>query len=132
MLTICILASFKAYSIVYTIPRDTLKTQITLDSVKKLVPRGFYVLTEQGARISIKTRIDADFYQAKWKITDEQLATRNGELLLMTLDRNRYRDQSARDNETIRLLKRKLFWAHFWKYTAIGAAVVLTTAASKL
>jgi len=90
------------------------------------MPIGFYVLTEQGARLSVKAKIDADFWQAKWKISDDQLSKRNGDLLLITLDRNRYRDQSTKDAETVRLLKRQVFWANVWKYTAVGICAALS------
>jgi len=98
---------------------------VSLDSVKKLVPRGFYILDEAGARLTIKTKIDLDAVAAKWKIADDELTKRNGDLLVMTLDRNRYRDRNTADTETIRLLKRALFWAHFWKYSAMAGTAIL-------
>lgn len=126
MLIICIAANCKAYSTAFTTPiGDTLTKQITLDSVKKLVPRGYYVLNEQGARLSIKTKIDADYWQAKWKIADEQLASRNGDLLLVTLERNQWRDKSTRDTVAIKLLSRRILWANIWKYTAVASTAIL-------
>jgi hypothetical protein len=119
----CTTVSSKACSTVCTtvVNRDT----VSLDSVKKLVPRGFYILDEAGARLTIKTKIDLDAVAAKWKIADDELTKRNGDLLVMTLDRNRYRDQNVADAETIRLLKRALFWAHFWKYSAMAGTAIL-------
>ena len=116
----------KAYLIASTTVADTLLTSpVNLDSVKKLVPRGYYILDENGAKLSVKAKIDADFWQAKWRIADDELSKRNGDLLLVTLDRNQYREQGLKDSETIRLFKQKLFWAHFWKYTGLAAAGVL-------
>lgn len=127
MLIICTAANFKAYSTAFTTAPiiDTTVAESLLDSVKKLVPRGFYILNESGARLSIKTRIDLDAFAAKWKIADDELTRRNGDLLVMTLDRNRYREQATADAETIRLLKRALFWAHFWKYSAMAGTAIL-------
>lgn len=82
-------------------------------------------MNETGARLSIKTKIDLDAVAAKWKIADDELTKRNGDLLVMTLDRNRYRDQHTMDSKTIQLLKRELFWAHFWKYSAMAGTAIL-------
>jgi len=110
-----------------TIQPDTIPLErISLDSVKRLVPLGYYVLNEQGARLSIKARIDADSYKAQWVITADALSLKTGENFKLTLERNIAQDQNKQDAETIKLLKRKLFWSNFKTYAVLAGTAVIT------
>lgn len=100
--------------------------RISLDSVKKLIPLGYYVLNEQGARLSVKARIDADSYKIQWITTADALSLKTGENFKLTLERNIAQDQNKVDAETIRLLKRKLFWANFKTYAVLAGTAVIT------
>ena len=117
MLIICMIISCRTSLIASITPPDSLAP---LDSVKKLIPKGYYLLTEQGARLAIKASIDAEAYLAQWKVSDEALGKSAGELTKVTFENSLLKVQAGRDAETIRLLSRKVFWANFWKYTAFG------------
>jgi hypothetical protein len=110
-----------------TIQPDTIPSErISLDSVKKLVPLGYYILNEQGALSSIKARIDRDSYKAQWVTTADALSLKTGENFKLTLERNIAQDQNKQDAETIKLLKRKLFWANFKTYGVLAGTAILT------
>lgn len=105
-----------------TIPLE----RISLDSIKKLVPLGYYILNEQGARLSVKARIDADSYKAQWMTTADALSLKTGENFKVTLERNIAQDQNKQDAETITLLKRKLFWSNFKTYAVLAGTAIIT------
>lgn len=121
-------ARFKTYSTPYIIRNDTLEIPkaVNLDSIKKLIPIGFYLLTEKGARKSIKASIDADAYYQKWQITDAALGKTTDKLSLVSSKLNYQLDINLKNDLVISGLKKKLLWANIWKWTAIGASVYLT------
>ena len=107
------------------IPGDTLiRTEI--DSIHKLTPVKYY-LTEQGARLAAKAKIDADAYFAQLKNTQQALDYKTGDLFKTTLERNIALDKIKSDAAVIKQLKKELFWANFWKITLGTASAVLTT-----
>lgn len=110
-----------------TIPEREALDSSALDSVQKLIPIGFYVLSERGARKSIKASIDAVAYFQKWKLTDESLAKMATRMGVVSMQRNMAIDLNRRDADTIKTLKRELKGAKFWKYAAIIATGVLGT-----
>lgn len=119
--------SCKAGSTAFTISPDTLNKERTiLDSVKKILPIGYYILNEQGARLSLKAKVDAAAYFAKWTFTSDALSEKTGEVFKVTLERNIAQDQNKVDAETIKRLKRQLFWANFKTWSAISGFAIVT------
>lgn len=117
----------KAGLTAFTISPDTLsRERTTLDSVKKLLPIGYYIYNEQGARLSLKAKVDADAYFAKWNLATDALSAKTGELFKVTLEKNIAQDQNKTDAETIKTLKRQLFWANFKTWSALSGAAILT------
>lgn len=112
--------SYKAYSTACTIPSDTLSQRVTLDSVKKLLPRGYYVLTEQGARASARAAIDAKAFETKWQLADKALTD-------MTLKTGILLSEREQQRQTIKGISKNLKWANAWKWTASIAVAVLGT-----
>lgn len=84
-----------------------------------------FYLTEQGARLAAKKYVDAGAFEAKYKLADQALAISTATTIRVTIERDISRSQNAKDTETIRLLKRGLFWAHFWKYVSLGGAATM-------
>lgn len=123
------ITSFKTYSTPLLITSDTLEVpeRINLDSVRKLVPIGFYILTEQGAKKSLKSKIDAETYYQKWQIADNALGQMSIKVATITMQRNQVMDINLRNAGVISGLETKLKWAIFWKYAAISAAAALGT-----
>ena len=128
MLTIFTMVSFKAHSTRFSIS-DTLETpeHVNLDSIRKLVPIGFYILSEKGAKKSLKASIDAVVYHDKWQIADKALAEMANRTSLVTTQRNQAIDLNIKKDAQIAGLTKKLLWANIWKWTAVGASAYLTT-----
>lgn len=84
-----------------------------------------YYLTEQGARLAAKKYVDAGAFEAKYKLADQALAISTASVVRVTIERDLSRSQNAKDTETIKLLKRRLFWAHFWKYVSLGGTATM-------
>lgn len=100
---------------------------VNLDSIKKLLPIGFYLLTEKGAKKALIARIDAKVYYDKWTVADNALGDMTNRLSQVTMQRNQAIDLGVRKDAIITGLTKKLFWANFWKWTALGGAAALTT-----
>jgi hypothetical protein len=100
--------SFKAHSTAFSID----------DSLKTVIPRS-YNLSESGARLALKARVDAEMFEAKWRIADSELTKKTEELIAATV-------QNEKNAETIRILKRKLFWSNVVKYSSLTGAALLT------
>ncbi len=103
---------------------DTISTP-TLDSVKKLVPIGFFVLNEHGARLSVKAKIDAQAYYLKWQIADEALTKMTIMVNVVSMDRNRAVEANARSDLLNADLRKQLRSAKIWKYGSFVAVAVL-------
>ncbi|MCE7039005.1 hypothetical protein [Dyadobacter sp. CY312] len=99
---------------------------IPSDTIQPLTPKG-YNLTEAGAKLALKAKIDAEMYEGKYRLADQTLSNQTGKLAEVTMRNLKQENQILRDAETIRLMKQKLFWAHFWKYASIGVAGALGT-----
>jgi hypothetical protein len=120
--------SFKTYSTAYsTPPIDTLRQVPSIDSLRNLLPAGFFVLSERGARKSIKARIDADAFFQKWQLADMALGKMTATVSVITMERNIAQDANARHAIVITDLKKKLKKANIIKYTALISVAVLAT-----
>ena len=128
-LMICTMLSFRTYSTPLSTRTDTLEIPepISLDSVKRIVPIGYYILSEKGAKKSIKASIDAVAYFQKWQIADKAASQMAVTVSTVTMQRNQAMDINVRNTETIGQLTTKLKWAIFWKYAAICATAALGT-----
>ena len=107
---------------------DTISTP-TLDSVKKLVPIGFFVLNEHGARLSVKAKIDAQAYYLKWQIADEALTKMTIMVNVVSMDRNRAVEANARSDLLNADLRKQLRSAKFWKYGSMAVAGAVAVSA---
>jgi len=117
------MSSCRAYSTACITISDTLiSAKVNLDSIKKLVPKGVYLLNEEGARLSIKSAIDAKAYQEKWQLADTELGKMSATVSLVTVQRNQAVEDNARKDEKILQLSKKLRSATFWQYAAIAVA----------
>lgn len=120
--------SSKTPSIACTTPSDTIQPQEpSLDSIRKLIPAGFYVLSERGARKSLKASVDAQAYFQKWQLTDEELGKKAVMLSVVSMERNRAVELNLDNANTIHTLTRRLRWATVWKYAALAGCAALTT-----
>lgn len=104
------------------VPPDTLPT---LERVKLLVPRGFYVLTEEGARAALKAKVDADTYFQLLSESDKALLKANSQLVILQLQNGQLKEAGQVNAEAIRGLKGKLFWANFFKWVSVGGNMLL-------
>lgn len=91
-----------------------------------LVPRGYYVLNEEGARLSIKANIDAKTYFVQWKITDVALAALAEKLAILGRDNAKANETILIQEQIIKLTRRKLFWAHFREYSLMAGTLYLS------
>ena len=112
-------------------PGDTLPTpdrdRLTLDSVKKLVPLGFFVLNEIGARRSIKASIDAQAYFQKWQVSDDALGKMAASVSVVSMQRNQAMETNVTYAAKIELLTTKLKTANTWKIIGLAGMAILTT-----
>ena len=120
--------NFKTHSTPLSIS-DTLETpeHVNLDSIRKLVPIGFYILSEKGAKKSLKASIDAVAYFDKWQIADKANSELANRLSQVTTQRNQAIDLNISKDAQITSLTKSLIWANVWKWTAVSAAAVLAT-----
>jgi hypothetical protein len=107
-------------------PSDTIQAS-SLDSIKKLIPAGFFVLSERGARKSLKAAVDAKAYFEKWQLTDEQLGIKAVMLSVVSMERNQAIDLNLTKDATIAALSRRLRWAKVWQYSALAGCAILGT-----
>jgi hydrogenase maturation factor len=129
------MSSFKAYSTASLIISDTIHISdtiqvskpVNLDSIKRLVPTGYYILTESGARQSVKAAIDAKAYEKKWQMADEALGKMTATVTWITMQHNEEKTESLKKDEIIRQMGKQLKSAVFWKYAAISLAAGLGT-----
>lgn len=49
----------------------------TTDSLRQLLPKGYYVLTEQGAKDALKAKMEADFLKKQLVIRDSVIALKD-------------------------------------------------------
>lgn len=49
----------------------------TTDSLRQLLPKGYYVLTEQGAKDALKAKMEADFLKKQLIIRDSVIALKD-------------------------------------------------------
>ncbi len=49
----------------------------TTDSLRQLLPKGYYVLTEQGAKDALKAKMEADFLKKQVLIRDSVIALKD-------------------------------------------------------
>ncbi len=118
---------FKVHSTALLIS-DTL----ALDSVKLLVPRGYYILNEAGAKSALKAKIDAQANFQLWQIADKTLTTQTSKLAAVVRENNE-KDSTIKSQagtiiqytDKIKTLNRRLFWANAWKWAATGGASFL-------
>lgn len=97
----------------------------TLEAVKLLVPRGFYVLTEEGAKAALKAKVDADTYYQLLSESDKALLKANSQVVILQLENGQLKEVGRVNAETIRGLTGKLFWANFLKWVSVGVNVLL-------
>lgn len=103
--------------------RDT----ISIDSVRKLVPKGFYILTEMGSRKALKADVDAKAYFEKWQLADQALGRMSLKLSLMTAERNRAIALNISKDTTINTLTKKLKWSNALKWVGFVSVAALGT-----
>jgi hypothetical protein len=135
MLIILAISSSKAYSTASLIISDTIHLSdtiqvskpVNLDSIKRLIPTGYYVLTESGARQSVKAAIDAKAYEKKWQMADEALGKMTATVTLITVQHNQEKTENLKKDEIILEMGKKLKIAIFWKYAALSLAAGLAT-----
>lgn len=120
--------NFKTHSTPLSIS-DTLEApdHVNLDSIRKLVPIGFYILSEKGAKKSLKASIDAITYFEKWQIADKANGEFANRLSQVITQRNQAIDLNIRKDAQITSLTKSLIWANVLKWTAVGAAAILAT-----
>jgi len=49
----------------------------TTDSLRQLLPKGYYVMTEQGAKDALKAKMEADFLKKQLVIRDSVIALKD-------------------------------------------------------
>lgn len=124
-LILCLVLSFSSRLTACSTGRVYADTLPTLETVKKLVPRGFYVLTEEGAKAALKAKVDADTYFQLLSESDKALLKANSQIVILQLQNGQLKEVGRVDAETIRGLKGKLFWANFFKWVSVGGNVLL-------
>ncbi len=77
--------------------------------------------------MALKARVDAEIFEAKWKIADDELTVKTGKLMAVMAQNQEQKAQITRDEKTISTLKKRLFWTNVWKYTAMAGAALLGT-----
>ena len=98
---------------------------ISTDSVRKLVPKGFYILTELGAKNALKANVDAKAYHEKWQFADRALGDMSLKLALTTAERNRAIALNISKDTSLNTLTTQLKWSNALKWTGIVVSCAL-------
>jgi hypothetical protein len=100
----------------------------SFSELKKLIPKGYYILSESGAREALKAKIDADSYWSQLsetrKIVTKKDSIINNQVLAIIEVK-----QSAKDNKlAAQKLKREAFWqsVEIWGYRALIVVFTLS------
>ena len=97
----------------------------TTEKLRKMLPKGYYVFTELAAKDALESKIKASAYFEKLGIAESALEKANGDLLVRTIERNVYKNQSEQDLKSLKKANRKLAFAKILNYVEAAAIVVL-------
>ena len=94
-----------------TSPNPALQTSgDTLAILKKLIPKGFVILTENGAKEALKAKVDASAFEFQLRETQRIVAKKDTIISLQKLTISETQAASNDDRLATKILKRKVFW----------------------
>lgn len=131
-LILCLAFSSSSRLIASSTIRVYADTIPTLESVKLLIPKGFILLTEEGARNALKAKVDAETYYLLLSESDKALLKANSQVVILTLQNTELKEIGRVNVETIKALKGKLFWSNFWKWSSGAVNVLLLLKLSQI
>jgi ribulose bisphosphate carboxylase small subunit len=94
-----------------------LQDSLSVNQVKKIIPKGYIILTESGAREALKAKVDASSYLLQLQKSKEIIAQQDTIIHIKDLAISEYKAASKDEQKAAKILKRKLFFATLEKWS---------------
>ena len=101
---------------------------LSLMQLKKLIPKGYYILSESGAREALKAKIDAQSYQFQLSETRKNVSKKDSIINNQVLAIVEVKQSAKADKLAAQSLKREAFWksVEIWGYRALIVVFTLS------
>lgn len=101
------------------------KGDSTIIQLRKLLPKGFYIITELGAKDALKAKIDADVFKEKFQIADKQIDALSDSLISVSNSRSTFVNENSILKKDLKSSKRRLFFSNLLNYGEAATIIYL-------
>jgi len=119
-----ILYTWLLISLITTVCNGQLIQRSTSDSLRKLIPKGYVILTEDGAREALKAKVDATIYKLQLGIKDSVLVEKDIIILAKNEELRQHEFISIEREKALKKANRQLVFKTIEVWT-LRAALVL-------